>query len=251
MRIGIIGTGHVGGTLAKHLASVGHDVAIANSRGPETLTGLESELGEHGHAMTAERAAAYGDVVIVSIPFGHIRELPVAPTAGKTVIDANNYYPDRDGHVTELDDDRTTSSELLQDHLPQATVVKAFNTMIWKHLRDFARPAGEAQRYGLPLSGDDPQAKRTVARLIDEIGFAPVDAGTLAEGGRRQQPGSPVYIADLREDDLRAALEQEPREEDGFARKGDWTDEAVKARTSSDPRARTPHDRRGIPSTGG
>ena len=125
----------------------------------------------------------FGDAVVVSIPFGRYRELPSEGIAGKIVIDTNNYYPQRDGSFQQLDSDRTTSSELLQAHLPSARVVKAFNAMVWTRLRDEGRPAGDEGRFGIPVSGDDEQAKQIVAELIDEIGFDPVDAGTLAAGG--------------------------------------------------------------------
>lgn len=143
---------------------------------------------------------------MVSVPFGRYRELPSDGLAGKVVIDTNNYYPQRDGHFEQLDSDDTTSSELLQQHLPAARVVKAFNAILWQHLRDFGRPAGDPARIGIPISGDDEDAKLTVAELIDQIGFDAVDAGRLAEGGRKHQPGSSAYVADLRTDELRARL---------------------------------------------
>ena len=143
--------------------------------------------------MTAAEAARFGDLVVVSVPFGRYREVPKEAVAGKVVIDTNNYYPRRDGHFEELDSDRTTSSELLQAHLSGARVVKAFNAILWSRLRDDGRPAGDHDRLGIPISGDDEQAKQSVAELIDEIGFNPVDAGTLAEGGRKHQPGTPAY----------------------------------------------------------
>jgi predicted dinucleotide-binding enzyme len=157
-------------------------------------------------ATTAEDAARFGDVVVVSVPFGRYLELPNDGVAGKVVIDTNNYYPSRDGHFEELDSDRTTSSELLQTHLSGARVVKAFNAIYWNHLRDLGRPSGDPQRIGIPISGDDKESKRIVAELIDDIGFDAVDAGTLAEGGRKHQPGSPVYAEDLRAEELRARL---------------------------------------------
>jgi predicted dinucleotide-binding enzyme len=206
MRIGIIGAGHIGGTLARLFVAAGHEVAVSNSRGPETLAGLVEELGGGAQAMTAAEAARFGDVVVVSVPFGRYRELSGDALAGKVVADTNNYYPQRDGHYEELDRDRTTSSELLQAHLPGARVVKAFNAIVWTRLRDDGRPAGDPERVGIPISGDDEQAKRTVAELIDEIGFDAVDAGTLAEGGRKHQPGSPAYTQGLATGELRARL---------------------------------------------
>jgi 8-hydroxy-5-deazaflavin:NADPH oxidoreductase len=206
MRIGIIGAGHIGGTLAKRFADAGHEVAVSNSRGPETLDGLVAQIGGSAQAMTAADAAQFGDLVVVSIPFGRYREVPTDGVAGKVVVDTNNYYPQRDGHFDELDDDRTTSSEILQDHLPDAHVVKAFNAIGWTRLRDEGRPAGDADRIGIPISGDDEQAKRTVADLIDEIGFDAVDAGTLAEGGRKHQAGAPAYTGGVRTAELRSLI---------------------------------------------
>jgi 8-hydroxy-5-deazaflavin:NADPH oxidoreductase len=206
MRIGIIGAGHIGGTLARHFVDAGHEVGVSNSRGPATLQAITEELGPRAQALTAEEAARFGDVVVVSVPFGRYREVPIEGVGGKVVIDTNNYYPRRDGHFEELDSDRTTSSELLQAHLPGARVVKAFNAIVWTRLRDDGRPAGDRERVGVPISGDDEKAKRTVAELIDEIGFDAVDAGTLAEGGRKHQPGSPAYTEGLHTEELRARL---------------------------------------------
>ncbi len=206
MRIGIIGSGHIGGTLARLLAGDGHEVTVANSRAPETLSGLVDQLGERGRAGTPDEAAEFGDVVVVSIPFGRYTQLPAERLAGKVVVDTNNYYPQRDGHIAELDEGRTSSSELLARHLPGARVVKAFNTMYWERLRDQGRPAGGGERLAIPVAGDDAEAKRVVAGLIDGIGFDPVDTGGLADGGRRQQPGSPVYNAPLTGEQLRQRL---------------------------------------------
>jgi hypothetical protein len=206
MRIGIIGAGHIGGTLARRFVDAGHEVGVSNSRGPETLAGLVEELGSGAQAMTAAEAERFGDLVVVSVPFGRYRELPTEAVAGKVVVDTNNYYAQRDGHFEELDRDRTTSSELLQTHLSGARVVKAFNAILWKRLRDDGRPGGDAERIGIPISGDDEQAKRTVAALIDQIGFDAVDAGTLAEGGRKHQPGTPAYTDGLPTGELRARL---------------------------------------------
>jgi 8-hydroxy-5-deazaflavin:NADPH oxidoreductase len=206
MRIGIVGAGHIGGTLARRLVDAGHEVAVSNSRDPGTLAGLVEELGGQAQAMTAAEAVRFGEVVVVSVPFGRYRELPVDGVAGRVVIDTTNYYPERDGRFAELDDDGTTSSELLQTHLPGARVVKAFNAVVWTSLRDRGRPAGDGGRIGIPISGDDEHAKRTVAELIDQIGFDPVDAGTLADGGRRHQPGTPAYAKGLRTAELRSRL---------------------------------------------
>lgn len=205
MRIGIIGAGHIGRALAAHLVRAGHEVVLSNSREPETLRELVAELGDRAGAGTPAEAARAGEVVVVSIPFGRFRELPASDLRGKIVVDTGNYYPQRDGHFEELDDDHTTSSELLQTHLG-ARVVKAFNAMYWEHLRDFAKPAGDPERIGVPISGDDEEAKRVVAGLVDDIGFDPVDAGTLADGGRKHQPGARAYAADLPTEELHALL---------------------------------------------
>lgn len=196
MRIGIIGAGHIGRTLAAHFIRAGHEVVLSNSRGPETLQDLVAELGDRASAGAPADAARAGEVVVVSIPFGRFRELPASDLEGKIVVDANNYYPQRDGHFEELDDDRVTSSELLQAQL-HARVVKAFNAMNWVALRDESKLASDPERLGIPVSGDDDEAKRVVSQLIDEIGFDAVDAGTLGEGGRRHQPGAAVFAVAL------------------------------------------------------
>lgn len=206
MRIGIIGAGHIGSTLAKYFVSAGHHVAIANSRGPETLRDLEADLGYNAEATTAPRAGRFGEVAVVSVPFGRYTEIPVAELAGKTVVDTMNYYPQRDGVYPQLDSDDTTSSELLQRHLSSSHVVKAFNTTPFDKLRDFPRTGGEALLYGVPVAGDDDAAKRCAFDLIEEMGFQPVDTGSLAEGGRKQQPDSPVFGVVLPAEELRARL---------------------------------------------
>ncbi|MGC9975060.1 MAG: NAD(P)-binding domain-containing protein [Gaiellaceae bacterium] len=208
MKIGIIGAGNIGGTLARHFVRAGHEVAVSNSRGPETLQDLAAELGRGARAVTPPEAIAFGEVVVVSIPLGRYRELPAEGAEGKVVIDTNNYYPQRDGHFEQLDSDHTTSSELLQAHMKGARVVKAFNAIYWVRLRDLGRPEDDPERIGIPISGDDEEAKQIVAGLVDEIGFEAVDAGTLAEGGRKHQPGTPVYTADLRAAELRERLEE-------------------------------------------
>ncbi|GAA5182985.1 NAD(P)-binding domain-containing protein [Rugosimonospora acidiphila] len=202
MRIGIIGAGHIGSTLARYFVSAGHDVAIANSRGPETLRELESSLGTKARAETPARAARFGELAVLSVPFGRYREAPAEELAGKPVVDATNYYPERDGRYPDLDSDSTTSSELVQRHLRDSRVVKAFNTIPWDTLQDTPRTGGEALLYGVPVAGDDDGAKRCVFDLIEEMGFQPVDSGGLAQGGRKQQPGSPVYGTELPANEL-------------------------------------------------
>jgi 8-hydroxy-5-deazaflavin:NADPH oxidoreductase len=206
MDIAIIGSGKIGSTAARLFTAAGHDVAIANSRGPESLHDLEGELGARARAATVQDAARFGELVLVAIPFGAIDQLPADAFASRIVLDANNYYPERDGHVAALDDDTDTSSEALARQLPGARVVKAFNTMNYRILAeagDPAKPPGE--RLALYLAGDDPEAKKKVAALVDELGFAPVDVGDLA-AGRALQPGSRVYGADLTAAQARAAL---------------------------------------------
>lgn len=205
MKVGIIGAGRIGQAAASRLVAAGHEVMLANSRGPETLAELEQSLGQEAHAGTAAEAARYGDVVLVAIPLGRISELPAAELSGKTVIDANNYYPERDGQIPELDAGTLGSSEMLARALPGARVVKAFNTIYYERLEHEGRPPGTAERLAIPLAGDDIEAKEIVAALIDDMGFDPVDAGTLADG-RRQQPGTPVYNNPVGVDGVRAAL---------------------------------------------
>jgi predicted dinucleotide-binding enzyme len=194
MRIGIIGSGKIGSTTARLFAAAGHEVTIANSRGPESLGELVGELGPHARAGTVADAARDAEIVLVAIPLRAYSDLPAEPFAGKVVIDANNYYPQRDGQIAELDSGETTSSELLARHLSGARIVKAFNTMNFRPLGSEGRAdAPRAERLAIYLAGDDEHAKQIVAGLIEEIGFAPVDTGDLHEGGARQQPGAPIY----------------------------------------------------------
>lgn len=206
MRIGVIGSGNIGSTAARLFAGAGHEVTIANSRGPETLTDLVEEIGSSASAATVDEAASFGEAVLIAIPFGAYRELPAAALGGRVVIDAMNYYPSRDGNLAELDDGSTTSSELLAAHAPEANVVKAFNTMNWQVLRDRGKPGGGDDRLAIFLAGDDAEAKALAAGLIEEIGFAPVDTGSLPEGGRRQQPGSLIYNEPVTESEGRGVL---------------------------------------------
>ena len=188
--VGLIGSGRIGGTLARLAVAVGHPVVLSNSRDPDTLTGLVRELGSLARAATGAQAAAAGDVVVVAIPLKAYRSIPVEPLAGKVVIDADNYYPQRDGRIADLDSGSLTSSELLQGHLPTAAVVKAFNNIFFKHLRSLGRPSGAGDRTFLPIAGDDRDAKSVVTEFLDSIGYGAVDVGPLAEGWR-QQPGMP------------------------------------------------------------
>jgi predicted dinucleotide-binding enzyme len=185
--IGLIGSGNIGSTVARLAVDVGHDVVLSNSRGPETLTDLVRELGPRARAATASEAAAAGDIVVVTVPLKAYRAVPVEPLRGKVVIDTNNYYPARDGHVAELDEESTTTSELLQAHLPESRVVKAFNNIYVAHLGSLQRPAGHAERSVLAIAGDDRAAKQTVTEFLDSIGYDAYDVGPLSEGWRYQR----------------------------------------------------------------
>jgi 8-hydroxy-5-deazaflavin:NADPH oxidoreductase len=206
--IGLIGAGNIGGQIARLAVANGHDVVISNSRGPETLTALVAELGPHARAATVTEAATAGDIVVVTIPLQQYRTVPVEPLAGKVVIDTNNYYPHRDGRFPELDNESTTTSELLQAHLPTSKVVKAFNHIYAAQLTTDGRPAGTKDRRALVIAGDDAGAKATVSRLLDEFGFDVVDAGPLKEGWRiqRDTPGyGPRRTAEQLRTDLATA----------------------------------------------
>jgi predicted dinucleotide-binding enzyme len=205
MKIGIIGAGHIGGTLTRRFAALGHDVSVANSRGPETLAELAAESG--AHAVTVQEAARGKDVVVVTIPEKSIPKLPKTLFEGvgdeTVVVDTGNYYPQRDGRIDAIEKG-TTESRWVSQQLGHP-VVKAFNNIYAQHLMDHGRPAGEAGRIALPVAGDDPAAKAVVMRLVEELGFDAVDAGTLDESWR-QQPGTPVYATDLDVEGVRRAL---------------------------------------------
>ncbi len=206
--IGIIGAGHIGSQVARLAVANGYNVVISNSRGPETLSGLIAELGPRARAATAVDAARAGDIALVSVPLKNYRAIPVEPLAGKMVIDTNNYYPQRDGHMPELDNETTTTSELLQAHLPASKVVKAFNHIYAAALTTDGQPAGTKNRRALAIAGDDHEAKATVTRLLDQFGFDTVDAGPLKEGWRiqRDTPGyGPRRTAEELRRDLAAA----------------------------------------------
>jgi predicted dinucleotide-binding enzyme len=205
MKLGIIGAGSIGSTVAAVAIKHGHTVVIANSRGPQTLGDLVAQLGPAATAGTAQEAAAAGDLVVVAIPLKAIYTLPVEPLAGKVVIDANNYYPQRDGHIAELDDGKKTSSELLAAHLPTSRVVKAFNHLYASDIANHGLPAGTPGRRALAIAGDDAAAKTQVTELLDEFGFDVVDAGPLAEG-RRYEPGAPAYGPRLDAAQMKEAL---------------------------------------------
>ncbi len=215
--IGLIGSGKIGGTVAKLAVAAGYDVVLSNSRGPETLADLVAELGPQARAATPAEAAAAGDIVVVTIPLRAYRDVPVAPLTGKVVIDTNNYYPHRDGRIAELDDESTTTSELLQAHLPDSQVVKAFNNIWYVALEQLARASGAPDRSALVIAGDDASAKATVTDFLDRLGYDTVDAGPLAEGWRFQRdtaayagvysgPGGFQDVQRATADDIRARL---------------------------------------------
>jgi 8-hydroxy-5-deazaflavin:NADPH oxidoreductase len=206
--IGLIGAGHIGSQIARLAVANGYDVVISNSRGPTTLADLVKELGPKARAATTIDAAKAGDIVVVTIPLKNYRSVPVEPLAGKIVIDTNNYYPQRDGHIPALDNESTTTAELLQAHLPKSKVVKAFNHVYAADLTKHGQPAGTANRRALVIVGDDQTAKATVTKLLDAFGFDTVDAGPLAEGWRiqRDTPGyGPRRNAEELKKDLAAA----------------------------------------------
>jgi 8-hydroxy-5-deazaflavin:NADPH oxidoreductase len=203
--IGLVGAGNIGSQIARAAIGSGYQVMISNSRGPETLADLVSELGPQARAGTSGEAAAAGDLVVVAVPLRAIGDIPVEPLVGKTVIDANNYHPRRDGNISALDDDNMTSSELLQTKLPGAHVVKAFNHIYAAQITTDGTPPDTRNRRALAIAGDDSAAKAQVAELIDGFGFDVVDIGPLAESWRIQ-PGTPGYVKRLNAAELTAAL---------------------------------------------
>jgi predicted dinucleotide-binding enzyme len=209
--LGLIGAGHIGSALAQTALDTGWDVVISNSRGPETLADLVSELasrpsaGGAVRAGTATEAATAADLAVVTIPVKAIDQVPVEPLAGKVVIDTNNYYPQRDGQIAELDEARTTSAELLQRHLPGSSVVKAFNHIQAAQIVSERSRPGTEHRRAIAIAGDDAAAKQRVASFIDALGFDVVDLGVLADSWRIE-PGTPGYGAEDDADQLRAHL---------------------------------------------
>ena len=203
--IGLIGAGQIGSQVARLAVANGYDVVISNSRGPETLAALVKELGPKARAATPQEAATAGDIVVVTVPLKNYRSVPVEPLAGKIVIDTNNYYPQRDGHIPELDNESTTTAELLQAHLPHSHVVKAFNHIYASQLTTHGLPQGTPNRRALVIAGDDADAKATVTQLLDTFGFDTVDAGPLSEGWRIQRD-TPGYGPRRNAQELKADL---------------------------------------------
>lgn len=204
MKIGIIGAGFVARAVASVAIKSGHEVMVSNSRGPETLFSLTGTIG--CKAGYPAEAAAYGDIVVIAIPLKAYQTIPKGELVGKIVLDANNYYPGRDGQIAQLDETKLTSSELLARHLPQSMIVKAFNAIIAGDIEKDGRPAGSADRRALPIAGDDATAKQIVSGFLDDIGFDVIDAGPLTEG-YRFQPDTLAYCVPVNMIGLRAALD--------------------------------------------
>jgi hypothetical protein len=221
MRFGIIGAGQIGGTLARRLTTLGHEVSIANSRGPESLAALAKETG--ARPVTVQEAARAGELVIVTIPMKNIPRLPAGLFDGVpdtvVVVDTGNYYPQqRDGRIDAIEDG-ITESRWVSEQLGRP-VVKAFNNIYARHLLERGKPKGAARRIALPVAGDDRRAKEIVIRLLDQLGFDGVDAGSLDESWR-QQPGTPVYGTDFDADGVRKALaEAKPERPAAFRAEG-------------------------------
>lgn len=192
MKIGILGAGNIGGAAARLFVAAGHEVALSNSRGPKSLKALVRDLGPKAHAMTIDDASRFGDVVLLAVPWRTPEALPHPELlGGKIVIDAMNPYRP-DGGFYDLGG--STSSEVVLQRIPGVRLVKAFNTIYYVHLAERGRknlPLEE--RHAIYIAGDDREAKNVVARLIEEIGFVAVDTGSLREGGRMQEPDSPIY----------------------------------------------------------
>ena len=209
MKIGIIGAGFIGRALATLAVKSGHDVMISNSRSAASLGSTAVAIG--CKVGTAFEAAQFGEVVCVAIPLMNYETIPVEPLAGKIVLDANNYYPHRDGHIEALESNTSTTSELLAKHLVGAKVVKAFNAILQRDLEKDGRPRGSPDRRALPIAGDDEQAKRIATNLLDQFGFDTVDAGALSEGWRFQR-AMPAYCIALDAAKLSQALAQAERD---------------------------------------
>ena len=206
MKIGIIGAGNIGGNLTRRLTALGHEVSVANSRGPHTLTVLAKETG--ATPVTVEEAPRGAELVVVTIPLKAVPDLPSGlfdqAADGVAVVDTGNYYPQqRDGRIAEIEEG-LTESEWVSRRLG-VPVVKAFNNVYADHLLTRGRPEGDPARAALPVAGDDQEAKEVVLALVDELGFDGVDAGPLSQSWR-QQPGTAVYGTDLPAEDLRGAL---------------------------------------------
>lgn len=189
--VGIIGAGNIGQALARGFVEHGYDVVIANSRGPETLAGFVAELGDHARAATAQEAAEAAEIAVVTVPLKAYRDVPVEALRGKTVLDTNNYYWERDGHIAELDEKRTTTAQMLQEHLPESTVVKAFNHIGAAEILTTGSPAGTPNRRALATASDSDEGVALITDIYDAFGFDTVNIGPLADSWRieRDTPG--------------------------------------------------------------
>jgi predicted dinucleotide-binding enzyme len=208
--IGFIGSGHIGSQVARAAITHGYDVVMSNSRGPETLADLIAELGPKARAATPAEAAAAADIAVVTVPLKNYLDVPVEELAGKVVLDTNNYYFERDGHIAALDNKETTVSSMLQKHLPTSKVVKAFNHIKSDDITTDGTPAGTPNRRALAIAGDDADAKATVAALYDQFGFDAVDVGPLSESWRVERD-QPAYVVRQNADELRANLPKATR----------------------------------------
>ncbi|MEF3108791.1 NAD(P)-binding domain-containing protein [Raoultella sp. WB_B2P2-3] len=208
MKIGIIGAGFVGRSIAKLALQAGHEVMLSNSRGPQTLFSLRPMIG--CQVGSADEAAEFGEVVVIAVPLSAVNALPVAGIKNKQVVDAVNYYPDRDGEIAELDSGQTTTSELLARILPAARITKAFNAIPMTQLESDGLPAGAENRRALPLAGDDAEGKAIAAALYEAFGFDAVDAGPLSEGWRFER-GTPAYCVRMTRQELVSTLARTPR----------------------------------------
>jgi hypothetical protein len=208
--VGIIGAGHIGQALARTFIKHGYTVTIANSREPETLAELVSELGPGAKAATAAGAATAADFAVVTVPLKNYPDIPVAPLEGKTVIDTNNYYWERDGRIPELDEGAATVSGLLQAHLPASKVVKGFNHIAARDIATDGTPAGAPNRRALATASDFEDAAAKVTAIYDEFGFDTVNVGPLAESWRVERD-RPAYGVRQNREELVANLERAPR----------------------------------------
>lgn len=224
MKIGIIGAGNIGGTLTRRLTALGHEVFVANSRGPESLRSLTTGTG--AKAVSATEAAHSRELVVVTIPMKNVQQLPrglfAKAAPGVVVVDTCNYYPQqRDGRIEAIESG-TPESRWVEQQIGHP-VIKAFNNIYAKHLLEFGRPSGAPNRIALPVAGDDKEAKSVVMRLVDHLGFDAVDAGGLDESWK-QQPGTPVYGTDFDAEGVRKGLTQASKE-----RKPEWRATAGKS----------------------
>jgi predicted dinucleotide-binding enzyme len=208
--IGIIGAGHIGSAVARKAVELGYDVVISNSRGPETLTELATELGPKARAATSAEAAAAGDFTVVTVPLKNYRDIPVEPLAGKIVIDTNNYYWERDGHIPALDNGEATTSGLLQEHLQGSKVAKGFNHIMASQIGTDGTPPGTPDRRALATASDYPEAAELVTRLYDEFGFDTVNIGLLDDSWRAERD-RPAYVIRQTEAELKENLARAPR----------------------------------------